>query len=441
VVTGLPLRENLVAALDASLRSAARSGRRTAALVLEIDGWKLLEERHDRATLERILQATAARLTATLRDGDIAARLDGPVFAVALAPGARLDLEGALQIAGRHQATLSASIPLGDLDQPLSFSVGLALSERLRTPTGERLLRAATLAAIEAQRVAPGALRSYSEALRNRVETRDKLVEEVAGALERGEVTAFFQPQVSVRTGAITGFEALARWHHPSRGLLPPSEFLPAIEQAGLMNRLGHRMLDAALSALRDWERQGYRIPSVGVNFSSVELCEPQLVDRIAWELDRFELSPDRLVVEVLETVVASHSDDAVIRNLAGLARLGCCVDLDDFGTGQASISSIRRFSIERIKIDRSFVSRLDRDPEQSRLVGAIITMAERLGLDTVAEGVETAEEQATLARLGCGHVQGFGIARPMPFDETGPWLRAWSDGRGVAQSRRLRAV
>jgi EAL domain-containing protein (putative c-di-GMP-specific phosphodiesterase class I) len=277
--------------------------------------------------------------------------------------------------------------------------------------------------------------------MRARVDARNYLVAEVAGAFDRGEVQAYFQPQVSVRTGSITGFEALARWQHPERGLLPPAEFLPAVEQTGLMGRLGQKMIEAALTALRDWEAGGYYVPCVGVNFSNAELCDPRLVDRIAWELDRFGLTPDRLVVEVLETVVAGHSDDAVVQNLSGLARLGCCLDLDDFGTAQASIMSIRRFSIERIKIDQSFVTGIDRDTEQQRMVGAIITMAERLGLDTLAEGVESPAEQAMLARLGCGHVQGFGIARPMPFAETGPWMRTWADHAGPGLPRRLQAV
>jgi EAL domain-containing protein (putative c-di-GMP-specific phosphodiesterase class I) len=183
-------------------------------------------------------------------------------------------------------------------------------------------------------------------------------------------------------------------------------------------------MLQNALTALQDWDARGICIPRVGVNFSNAELCDPRLLDRIGWELDRFEVSPDRLVVEVLETVVAARSDDVVIGNLAGLARIGCCLDLDDFGTGHASITSIRRLSIERIKIDRSFVTRIDDDPEQQRMVAAILTMAERLGLDSLAEGVETAGERAMLVQLGCGHLQGFGIARPMPFVETLDWIR-----------------
>jgi EAL domain-containing protein (putative c-di-GMP-specific phosphodiesterase class I) len=164
-------------------------------------------------------------------------------------------------------------------------------------------------------------------------------------------------------------------------------------------------------------------------------------VDRIEWELDRHELTPDRLVIEVLETVVANRSEDVVIRNLAGLARLGCCLDLDDFGTGHASITSIRRFSIERIKIDRSFVTRIDDDLEQQKMVTAILTMAERLGLDTLAEGVETAAERAMLARLGCGHVQGFGIARPMPIKETDAWIHSYDIRRSEPAPVQLRVV
>ena len=438
-LTGLSLRDGVVAALDDALHRAARTGRATGAMVIEIDRFKLLEERHDRAGVERILAVTGQRLQDTLREADVAARLDGPTFAVALAAVRRLDLEAAIQLAGRLQRALSDPIAVGGVNVHPTVSIGFSLPARLSAPTGESLLQAATLAMLEASRSGPSAIRSYSDAMRARVATRNNLADEVGEALAKGELRAFFQPQVSTQTGAITGFETLARWHHPSRGLIPPIEFLPALEQAGLMDRLGERMVSDALSALRAWEDAAIHVPRIGVNFSNEELCDPRLVDRIGWELDRFDLTPDRLVVEVLETVVATRSQDMVVRNLAGLARLGCCLDLDDFGTGHASITNIRRFSIERIKIDRSFVTRIDEDPEQQKMVSAILTMADRLGLDTLAEGVETAGEQAMLARLGCGHVQGFGIARPMPFKDTIPWIRAW-EARSTPQ-RQLRAV
>lgn len=440
-LTGLARRAGVVAALDRALGLSGRGNRATGALVIEVDRFRLIEERHDHAVVERVLLVTAQRLAEALRDSDRAGRLDGPTFGVALAPARQIDLDEAVLLAGRLQRALSIPIAAGGFNVHPTVSIGFALPARLSAPTGETLLQAATLALIEAQRSGPGAVRSYSEAMRARVATRNNLVDEVAGALDRGEITAFFQPQVSVQTGAVSGFEALARWHHPRRGLIPPIEFLPALEEAGLMGRLGERMIHDSLQALRTWDAQGITVPRVGVNFSMPELCDPRLVDRIGWELDRFELSPDRLVVEVLETVVAGRSDDVVIRNLAGLARLGCCLDLDDFGTGHASITSLRRFSIERIKIDRSFVTRIDEDPEQSRMVAAILTMAERLGLDTLAEGVETEAERSMLQRLGCGHVQGYGIARPMPLGETVAWMRAWAGRDTAAPPRQLKAV
>ncbi len=440
-LTGLLRRTGVVAALDRALGVGVRTGRSTGAMVIEVDRFRLLEERHDHAVVERVLVVTAERLNGVLRESDRAGRLEGPTFGVALSASRKLDLDSAVQLAGRLQRALSDPVAAGGFNVHPTVSIGFALPARLPSPTGETLLQAATLALIEAQRSGPGAVRSYSEAMRARVATRNNLADEVAGALDRGEITAFFQPQVSIQTGAISGFEALARWHHPARGLIPPIEFLPALEETGLMGRLGERMIHDALTALKAWDAEGIAVPRVGVNFSMPELCDPRLVDRIGWEIDRFDLSPDRLVVEVLETVVADKSDDVVIRNLAGLARLGCCLDLDDFGTGHASITSIRRFSIERIKIDRSFVTRIDEDAEQSRMVAAILTMAERLGVDTLAEGVETEAERSMLARLGCGHVQGYGIARPMPFGETVAWMHAWGARESGAPPRQLKAV
>ena len=178
-----------------------------------------------------------------------------------------------------------------------------------------------------------------------------------------------------------------------------------------------------SFAALKAWDNSGTEVPQIGVNFAGGELANPRLIDKITWELDRFDLSPNRLAVEVLETVVASTPDDVITRNINALGKLGCRIDLDDFGTGNASIASIRRFSVSRIKIDRSFVMKADRDPDQQRMIGAILTMAERLGVETLAEGVETVGEHVLLAQLACDHVQGFGIARPMPFEQTLDWI------------------
>jgi EAL domain-containing protein (putative c-di-GMP-specific phosphodiesterase class I) len=184
-------------------------------------------------------------------------------------------------------------------------------------------------------------------------------------------------------------------------------------------------MMYHTFTAIKAWDSAGVHVPQVGVNFSAVELNNPRLIEKVKWELDRFNLTPDRLSVEILETVIAGAPDDQVTKNINGLVALGCRMDLDDFGTGHASISSIRRFAVNRIKIDRSFVMKADRDPEQQRMISAILTMAERMNLETLAEGVETVGEHALLAQLGCDHVQGFGIGKPMPFQETLDWISA----------------
>ncbi|WP_341214230.1 bifunctional diguanylate cyclase/phosphodiesterase [uncultured Limimaricola sp.] len=425
VLTGLGDRLALTAGLDRMLARRGGSPRSVAAMVLEIDGFKQLEQRHDRATIERLLQAVGERLQDGLRDGDALARLDGACFGIALSSRRKLDLEAAIQLGQRLQTLVADPIERDGAQIHVTVSAGFALALRLARPGGADLLQAATLALIEAQRGGPGSIRCYSEAMRHRVSLRHGLTDEVAAALDRGDVVAHFQPQISLCNGRLTGVEALARWHHPERGLIPPAEFLPVMEQAGLMGRLGEVMVQDGLNALRLWDAAGIEVPHVAINFSQAELADPRLVDRLAWELDRFDLQPGRLAVEVLETVVAQRVEDVVIRNLSGLSGLGCRLDLDDFGTGHAAITSIRRFSIQRIKIDRSFVTRIDSDCEQQKMVSAILTMADGLGIETLAEGVETDGERAMLQRLGCGHGQGFGIGRPMPRPETEAWIRA----------------
>jgi EAL domain-containing protein (putative c-di-GMP-specific phosphodiesterase class I) len=285
------------------------------------------------------------------------------------------------------------------------------------------LLDAAQVAADEAARHGPGAIRAYAPDMARHRADRDALREELELALDEGQIRAHFQPQISTDTGAITGFEALARWYHPERGLIPPADFLPMIEDAGLSARLGEVMLFNALTALARWDRAGLDVPTVAVNFSAAELRNPKLAEKLKWELDRFGLEPKRLCVEVLEHVVAETDNDVIVSNISALARMGCGIDLDDFGTGHASITSIRRFAVRRIKIDRSFVTKVDEDRDQQKMVSAILSMAERLGLHTLAEGVETPGEHTMLAQLGCGDVQGFGITRPMPVDETMDWI------------------
>lgn len=420
---GLALRSQIVAALDHSLEEATLTGRATACLVVQFDNIETLLDRHGRAAQTEVLTRSAERLIGALRQGDSLARLEGGGFAVALAPQRRLDLEGMVQMSARLQSALGQPVSVDATRLYVSASLGFVLSQQLPGKRGADLLDAAQVAADEASHHGPGAIRAYAPDMARKRADRDALRDMLEVALGDGQIKAHFQPQISTDTGAISGFEALARWHHPERGVVPPSEFLEVIEEAGLSESLGDVMLNQALAALVRWDRAGFSIPSVGVNFCAAELRNPRLVEKLQWELDRFDLTPNRLSIEILETVVASTDSDMVVRNIAALARLGCGIDLDDFGTGHASITNIRRFDVRRLKIDRSFVMRVDEDREQQKMVAAILSLAERLGLETLAEGVETAGEHAMLAQLGCNHVQGFGIARPMPFDQTIDWI------------------
>ena len=423
LLTGLALRPQIVVLMDKILAETPVTGMTTACAVVQFDEMDNLVDRHGRAAQTEILTKCAERICSALRTGDTIARLEGGGFAVALGPVRRLDLESGVQLCARLQSALNAPISLNGARLYVTASIGFCLGERCPEPTGSALLDAAQVAADDALRNGPGAIRAYAPDMTRTRADRDALREELELALDEGQIRAHFQPQISTDTGAISGFEALARWHHPTRGLIPPADFLPAIEDCGLSSRLGEVIVYNALLALTRWDKAGYKIPMVAVNFSRSELRSPSLASKLKWELDRFNLTSDRLTIEILETVVADANNDVVVSNIAAIAKMGCGVDLDDFGTGHASITSIRRFSVRRIKIDRSFVSHVDEDREQQKVISAVLSMAERLGMETVAEGVETPGEHAMLAQLGCGHVQGFGIARPMPMEETIEWI------------------
>ncbi|WP_240453953.1 putative bifunctional diguanylate cyclase/phosphodiesterase [Chachezhania antarctica] len=433
----------------------ANSDLRSACFMLDFTGLSEVAEHHGPDAADELLLQIGERIGAVLRKDDIAARLSENRFGICLAPNSDSDLEVCIQIAGRLQTTLEDGFSIQGATIHLACAIGFCLRSRVPGPDGPLLavtehdpasrahatrmprlsgrgrkvpgatawLSAADAALTEARLAGPSSIRAYTKELHRRTRARSSLRADAETALENGQILAWFQPQISTETGRVTGFEALARWEHPEQGVLAPARFLPALSAAGRTERLGQVMLFQALSALSDWDRAGMEVPGVGVNFAGDELRSTGLLDRVRWELDRFGIAPERLYVEVLETVVSELPDDTIARNISGLAAMGCRIDLDDFGTGHSSIASIRRFDVSRIKIDRSFVTRADRDPEQQRMITAILTMAERLELETLAEGVETVGEHALLAQLGCHHVQGYGIGRPMPFGETLTWV------------------
>ena len=424
-LTGMLLRDGFEEVTCEIYDSAAESGLRSAVFMVELDDFKDLAQRHGQETADMLVNRCGDRILSILRPQDSVARISDSRFGVCLTPVLQMDLELAIQLAGRLQTAIEEPISVDGVSVYVSCSIGFCLHGRAPKPAGSDWINAATTALMEAQTNGPSGIRAYTEDMDKRGKARGDVKGELVNALESGQIQAWFQPQICTDTGRVSGFEALARWNHPVRGMIPPMSFLPSLEDAGLMERLSEIMLYNALTALKAWDAAGLNVPSVGVNFATDELRNVNLVERIQWELERFGLTPDRLCVEILETVMTDQPDDMIVRNIAALGELGCNIDLDDFGTGHASIAAVQRFRVSRIKIDRSFVMKADRDPEQQKLIAAILTMAERLDLATLAEGVETVGEHALLAQLGCDHVQGFGIGRPMPFDQTLDWIAA----------------
>lgn len=398
-------------------------GRQSAVFVLEIEEHDTFVERHGPAAADVVAERVGERILAVLRKEDSVGQIADARFGIITAPVRHLDLEICIQLSSRIQAAVEEPIALDGTAVYVSASIGFCQHARIPKRAATEWVQAASIALREALQRGPSAIRAFSAQMQRETLERSALREEAVKALELGQFQPWFQPQISTDTGELTGFEALARWSHPTRGLIPPKEFLAALEEAGMLERLAELMMYHALAALKAWDAAGITVPQVGVNFAGSELNNPRLIEKIKWELDRFDLTPERLAIEILETVVASAPDDTITRNINALGALGCRIDLDDFGTGHASITSIRRFAVNRIKIDRSFVTRADRDPEQQRMISAILTMAERLGVETLAEGVETVGEHVLLAQLGCDHVQGFGIAKPMPFEKTLDWV------------------
>ncbi len=422
---GLMAIDTFATQMEGIFNATRASGENSACLIVALDEYADFLDLHGNAAANHLTEQFSSRILSIIRAQDIVTKLDQDKIAIGLHPSRQLDLEACIQMSGRIQSVVEEPIMLNGAGVYVSCSIGFSLHSNVAEGGYEDWIDAASAALSEAQRNGPSTIRAFSSETRRRSLIRANLRKEFDAALDSGEIRPWFQPQISTDTGRVTGFEALARWEHPQKGVLGPQVFLPFAEQAELMEKLGQAMRYHAFAAMSAWDRAGVVVPRIGVNFSSDELRDPTLVDRLKWELDQNDLTPDRLAIEILETVFSRRPDDVITRNITSLSELGCCIDLDDFGTGHASIASIKRFNVSRIKIDRSFVAKADRDASQQQLVSAILTMAERLNVETLAEGVETKGEHALMAQLGCNHVQGFGISKPMPFEKTLDWITA----------------
>jgi diguanylate cyclase (GGDEF)-like protein len=414
-LTGLPNRMLLGARLDHELR---RPGAQVAVLLLDLDHFKEINDTLGHLHGDLVLVEVARRLRDAARPGDTVARLGGDEFALLL-PNA--DEAAAIDAARRMHAAIDAAMDLERVTLRVEASIGVALGPQHGTDRGT-LLRRADIAMYVAKGAQTG-FESYAPEQEHLSPARLSLASELRRALDENELVVHYQPIAELATGRVTGVEALVRWQHPVRGLLSPDEFVPLAENTGLIGPLTMVVLEQALRQVRRWEQDGITI-DVAVNLSTRSLLDRGLPDRVGRLLERHGVEGRRLELEITESMVAADPDRA-LQVLNELRALGVRLTVDDFGTGYSSLSNLRELPIGQLKIDKSFIMAMRESPSDAAIVTSTVELARRLGLRTVAEGVEDRELWRALRELRCDLAQGYWLARPAPPEEIGPWMAA----------------
>ncbi len=421
-LTGLPNRVLFVDRLDQALAHTKREGRRVGVMFCDLDQFKLVNDSLGHEAGDELLGAVAPRLTGILRPGDTVARFGGDEFGI-LVPDAD-SIRDVTRVAERVAGALSSPFVLRGREHYVTASIGIAVSDG--QDASEALIRDADLAMYRAKERGRGHYEIFDQLMRARAVDHLRTENDLRRALERDELRVHYQPVVSLSSGRITGFEALVRWQHPDRGLLPPAEFIPLAEESGLIVDIGDRVLELACAQAAGWHAENPDAPPLGisVNISARQLADRSFPDRVHKVLRETDLQPVCLSLEVTETMLVDDHDgpDEGFRRLK---ELGVGLVLDDFGTGFSSLGYLRRFPFDLLKIDRSFVDQIGSDTANSAIVTAVAGIAEALGVGVVAEGVETEAQLQAVTALGCHYAQGYLFSRPVPAAEATELLGA----------------
>ena len=432
-LTGLPNRVQLQRWLSGALDDvAARRAPGAAVMILDLDGFKAVNETLGHQQGDLLLTEVGTRLTEAVGTSGRVARLGGDEFAVLLAGEG--DEERAVQVGRRALRSLERPIALDGLEVEVGGSLGLALAPAHATDTAG-LLKRADMAMYDAKATARR-LRVFEPDLDTDDTRRLTLVSELRAALHNGDLAVHVQPKTRLASGEVVGVEALARWHSPTLGTVPPDEFVPVAERSGLIGPLTSRVLDLTLAAWATWRSAGHDL-EVAVNLSARSLHDPDLVEEVDRLLRRHGVPASRLTLEVTESAVMADPGRATAL-LHALRDLGVRLSVDDFGTGYSSLSYLKRLPVQEVKIDRSFVTALGTDAADLPIVRAIVDLGRHMGLEVVAEGVEDAATLDLLGSIGCDLAQGWHILRPVPPADLLPSLRRVSGVRGRGP---LRAV
>ncbi len=420
-LTGLPNRALLMDRLNRALARGSRSPAYVAVLFLDLDHFQVINDSLGHAAGDRLLMAVAEQIEGCAQPEDTVARLGGDEFAILIEE--TNDVIDAVHLAERIAECLRAPVVIDGREIVVTTSIGVTLSARGGSGA-DALVRDADVALYAAKAKGRARCEVFDPSMGARAFERLELEEDLRHAIPDGALRVVYQPIVNLATGQMLGMEALARWQHPRRGLLPPSEFIPMAEQSGLILAIDGWVIEEACRQLQEWRLPRPAEPCLvmSVNLSARQFDQPDLVEMIARALHASGLPPHALKLEITESIAMGDADSAVA-TLNALKALGVQIAIDDFGTGYSSLSYLKRFPVDTLKIDRSFVVGLGHDAENTAIVRAVIALAKSLGLSVTGEGIETAEQLHELQSLGCDQGQGYYFARPLTANAFGARL------------------
>jgi diguanylate cyclase (GGDEF)-like protein len=419
-LTSLPNRLMLNQRLDQALGRHRRAGTQLASLFMDLDRFKVINDSLGHEVGDVLLRQVADRLRAQSREGDTIARMGGDEFVVLVENQASVSDISAC--ARRLADELSAPYLLGEKACHVTLSIGISVFPSDGNDSQE-LLKAADVAMYRAKQMGRNNYQYYLPSMNVHTLERLELESDLSHALERGEFLLYYQPRVEMATGLITGTEALLRWKHPHRGLVSPLDFIPLAEETGLIVPIGEWVLATACAQNKAWQDQGPTKLSVAVNLSARQFTDPMLLPKLTRIIRASGMDPSSLELEITESAAMSHGE-CTIAVLENLKSMGVRIAIDDFGTGYSSLAYLKRFPIDTLKVDRSFIGDIPNDSGGMKITRAIIAMAHGLKLNVVAEGVETAAQFKFLRTQCCDAVQGYFLYRPLPVDEVARALR-----------------
>jgi diguanylate cyclase len=420
-LTGLYNRAFLNENFEAMITGARERREHLAVVQIDLDRFKQINDTLGHAAGDHVLRTTAARMRDACRAGDICARVGGDEFLMVLP--AREGTETVGDVTECILASLNEPIDFGGVTIQPGASAGIAVYPAHGDSAAELMVHA-DVALYAAKKNGGGSFSYFSDDLRRKLEYRKQLESDLKCATSKAEFCVHFQPQVSLTTGKVSGVEALIRWRHATRGRIPPAEFIPIAEKAGLMPAMGRVMMTKAIRVAAAWHHQQIAFGRLALNVSGTELREADFERFLFATLAEHDLPADRVSLEIVESVILDDEKTGIAQKLRAIRAAGIHLELDDFGTGYASLTHINPREIDRLKIDRRFVQDIDSNAHNAKIARAITDLARALGIAIIAEGAETQAELDTLQQIGCDEVQGYAIAFPMPPPEAEQWLK-----------------